>query len=491
MNSTSLEALRATFARALLAALWGIAMAASAIAWFRGLPIALSVTFIAVGIMACMTVALLRMPTAPMTRFMSAAAMSGLVGLLVLDFEGTNLQIDMHMAFYAGLAVIAGWCCAIAILIGASVIALHHLTLNFIYPLAVFPDGADLWRVVLHAVIVAAQTGVLAWLTLRLSSALAMSDAATEEARAAQAASNQVAEEQKLVAASQAQRRAEVDAVVGEFRARVDAGLAHMAASARDMRGIAGKLSEISGAAVNETGSAAEMASQAAKSVETVAAAAEELSASIGEINQQVSRATDVVQTATSDAEATNREIANLAERTEEIGAVVELIRSIADQTNLLALNATIEAARAGEAGKGFAVVASEVKSLATQTARATEQISQQIAAVQSSSKGAVHAIGRIATRIQEINSITGAIAAAIQQQGAATSEISTSIDGAAHGTSNVTSSLHRVNESAEQTAASAKLVLTASDKMEGASSDLKAEVERFLERSRGRSAKA
>jgi methyl-accepting chemotaxis protein len=223
------------------------------------------------------------------------------------------------------------------------------------------------------------------------------------------------------------------------------------------------------------------MGAQASRSVQAVASAAEELSVAIGDINEQVSRATSIVATATSDAEATNGEIEKLAHSAQEIGAVVELIRSIADQTNLLALNATIEAARAGEAGKGFAVVASEVKSLATQTARATEQISQQIAAVQASSTGAVEAIARIASRMQDVNGFTAAIASAIQQQGIATNEISGSVAVAAQGTDGVTSTLRRVAQSAEETAASAKLVLSASDTLETASSDLKGEVERFL----------
>jgi methyl-accepting chemotaxis protein len=481
--NTRLEVLRTTFARALLAVLWALACVAVAVAWWRSISLAIPVTVMVLAITAPMTIVLLRAPAAPVTRFMSAAALPGLVGLLVLDLNGTNLQIDMHMAFFAGLAIIAGWCCAPSILIGAGVIAAHHLILNFLYPLAVFPDGADFGRVVLHAAIVIAETVVLAWLTQRLSSALTTADAATEHARAAQAVSGEIADEQKRLVAAQAQRRADIDATIAEFRARAEAALAHMGASAREMRSVAVKLSSISGQAVAETGSASNMAVHAANSVEAVASATEELSASIGEINDQVTRATGVVQTATADADATNREIASLAHSAQEIGTVVELIRSIAGQTNLLALNATIEAARAGEAGKGFAVVASEVKSLATQTAQATEQISNQIAAVQMSSQGAVEAVARIASRMQDINTFTGAIAAAIHQQGAATAEISGSVGVTAEGTSNVTATLRRVAHSADETAASAKLVLTASDALDAASSELKAEVDRFLQR--------
>jgi methyl-accepting chemotaxis protein len=480
--NTRLEVLRTTFARALLAALSGLAMVTVAVAWWRGLSLAVPITVMALTMMAPMTVVLLRRPAAALTRLMSAAALPGLVGLLVLGLHGSNLQIDMHMAFFAGLAIIAGWCCALAILASAGAIAVHHLVLNVLYPLAVFPDGADFGRVVLHAVIVVAETLVLAWLTQRLSSALTAADAATEEARAAQAISGEVAAEQERLAAAQSRRRADIDAMIADFRARSEAALTHMAARAREMRSVAGKLAGLSEQAVGETGSASSMAAQAAHSVQAVASAAEELSASIGEINDQVTRATNVVQTATADSDATNREVASLAHSAQEIGTVVELIRSIAGQTNLLALNATIEAARAGEAGKGFAVVASEVKSLATQTAQATEQISQQIAAVQLSSEAAVEAVGRIASRMQDINTFTAAIAAAIQQQGSATAEISGSVGVTAEGTSNVTATLDRVSRSADETAVGAKLVLAASDALETASSELKDEVARFLQ---------
>jgi methyl-accepting chemotaxis protein len=481
--NTRLEVLRTSFAPALLAALWTLAVIVAAVAWWRALSLAVPITAMALAMMVPMTVVLRRAPAAALSRLMSAAATPGLIGLLVLGSHGTNLQIDMHMAFFAGLALIAGWCCALSILLSAGVIAAHHLILNFVYPLAVFPDGGDFGRVVLHAVIVIAETLVLAWMTQRLSQALTAADAAAEEARAAQASSSEIADEQKRLYATQAERRAEIYAVVAEFRASSEAALAHMAARAREMRGIAGKLASLSGQAVDQTGSATGMAVQASNSVQAVASAAEELSASIAEIDDQVTRATAIVQTAAADAEASNREIASLAQSAQEIGTVVELIRSIAGQTNLLALNATIEAARAGEAGKGFAVVASEVKSLATQTAQATEQISQQIAAVQMSSEGAVDAVGRIAARMQDINTFTSAIAGAIRQQGAATAEISGSVGVTAEGTANVTATLQGVTQSADETAASAKLVLAASEALETASSDLKAEVERFLGR--------
>ena len=172
--------------------------------------------------------------------------------------------------------------------------------------------------------------------------------------------------------------------------------------------------------------------------------AAEELSSSIAEISRQLGQTNNLVEIAVSEAAMTNTEIGSLAKAAQKIGDVVKLIQDVAGQTNLLALNATIEAARAGEAGRGFAVVASEVKSLAVQTAKATEEIAGQIAGVQASTTAAVDAIGRIADRMKEISQFTAAAAASVQQQNAATSEISQNVASAAGGTKEIVAVLRR-----------------------------------------------
>ena len=181
------------------------------------------------------------------------------------------------------------------------------------------------------------------------------------------------------------------------------------------------------------------------------------------------------------EAESTNQQIAGLADAAQKIGDVVKLIRDIAGQTNLLALNATIEAARAGEAGRGFAVVASEVKSLAVQTAKATEEIASQILAVQGSTTTAVEAIRNIAGRMKEISSYTSAVAASVEQQNAATGEISDNVAGAAAGTGTVAAVLSDVAGAATATRSSAETVLSASRSVESAVAKLRGEVETFL----------
>ena len=215
--------------------------------------------------------------------------------------------------------------------------------------------------------------------------------------------------------------------------------------------------------------------------VQTVASASEELSASIEEIGRQVLRSQEVARRAADEAARTDVTVQDLIGGSQKIGEVVQLISSIAAQTNLLALNATIEAARAGEAGKGFAVVASEVKSLATQTARATEQIGAQISAMQGVSNDAAAAIRGIGGIIEQMNGITATIASAVEEQTAATQEIARNVQQAAGGTQEVSSNIVQVTDAAGETEAAAGQVLSASEDLSRQSEALQGQVERFL----------
>ncbi|MGH6682925.1 MAG: methyl-accepting chemotaxis protein, partial [Pseudolabrys sp.] len=289
------------------------------------------------------------------------------------------------------------------------------------------------------------------------------------------------AQEQRTTMQQQEERRAVVESAISTFRQRAETLLQSAADSAGAMRSTATNLFDASGRTSQRAEDAVRTSNKASHNVESAAVAADELSSSIAEIETRVSQTADVVRLAVGEAQGANNDIGALAQTAQNIGDVVKLIRSIAGQTNLLALNATIEAARAGEAGRGFAVVASEVKSLAVQTAKATEDISSQILKVQNSTGKAVEAIGRIAHRMREIDTHTNAVAQSVQQQSAATGEISQNVAGAADGTKLIVSVLNEVAGATTETQQSAQSVLTASESVEEIAANMRSEVESFL----------
>jgi methyl-accepting chemotaxis protein len=223
-------------------------------------------------------------------------------------------------------------------------------------------------------------------------------------------------------------------------------------------------------------------AEEASTNVQSVASATEELSSSVNEISRQVQASTQMANQAVEQARRTNETVGELSSAAARIGDVIELINAVAGQTNLLALNATIEAARAGEAGRGFAVVASEVKALAEQTAKATGEIGQHIAGIQSATQESVQAIRKISGTIERVCEITSAIAAAVEQQGAATQEISRNIQHAAEGTTQVSSTVAEVRQGATETGSASTQVFSAAQSLSGDSNRLKLEVMRFLD---------
>jgi len=288
-------------------------------------------------------------------------------------------------------------------------------------------------------------------------------------------------EQQRAAMRATEERRAKVEAAIAKFRERMEEVLRTVGDNASAMKSTATTLFASSNQTSERAEGAVQASTEASMNVTTAAMAADELSASISEISNQLRRTTEVLRVASDEANATNQEIAGLAEASQKIGDVVALIRNIAGQTNLLALNATIEAARAGEAGRGFAVVASEVKSLAVQTAKATEDISRLIVAVQGSTGSAVEAIHRITERMQEIDRNATAVAASVEQQSSATSEISNNVASAADGTNGVVAVLNHLSDAAADTRKTAETVLEVSKTVGNAVSDLRSEVETFL----------
>jgi methyl-accepting chemotaxis protein len=276
-------------------------------------------------------------------------------------------------------------------------------------------------------------------------------------------------------------RRTEIDAAIKSFRENVETILTSVKDGAAELKFIAAELSTSSNAASQQSSDVVAVSNKATLNVGSAATAAAELEESISEINRQLNQAAEITRKAVAEAQVTNDEIGGMTQAAENIGHVVKLIHDIAGQTNLLALNATIEAARAGEAGRGFAIVASEVKSLAVQTARATEEIAAQIQAVQGSTSGAVDAIRRITARMQEIDQYTSSVATSVGRQSAATSEISCNVEGAAQRTKEVSSILEKIVGAVARTDSSAGKVLKASQAAETTAMDLREKVEGFL----------
>jgi methyl-accepting chemotaxis protein len=292
---------------------------------------------------------------------------------------------------------------------------------------------------------------------------------------------DRLAAEQKAEQAKQIERAEKMEAAVAEFDKAIGDVVAVVASAASEMQGTAQSLSATAEQTTQQANAVSAASEQMTQNVQTVSSATEELSSSIGEIGHQVSESTTIVGEAVTQAADTNAKVKALSEAANRIGDVVTLITEIAEQTNLLALNATIEAARAGEAGKGFAVVASEVKNLASQTAKATEEIGAQVRAIQESTVSSAASIEQITLTINRVSEISTAIASAVEEQGAATQEISRNVQQAAAGTAEVSSNIAGVTQASQQTSAGSTEVLNVASELAQNGERLKFEVDGFL----------
>jgi methyl-accepting chemotaxis protein len=276
-------------------------------------------------------------------------------------------------------------------------------------------------------------------------------------------------------------RKADMRGLADEFETAIGDIIETVSAASIALETAAGTLTHSAETTQQLSGLVATASERASANVQSVASATEEMSSSVNEISRQVQESSRIAGEAVKQAQHTDARINELSQAASRIGDVVKLITSVAEQTNLLALNATIEAARAGDAGRGFAVVASEVKQLASQTAKATEEISTQIASMQSATQDSVSAIKEIGGTIGRISEITSAIAAAVEEQGAATGEISRNVGEAARGTAMVASSITDVNRGAGETGSASTQVLASAQSLSSESNRLKLEVDKFL----------
>ncbi len=280
--------------------------------------------------------------------------------------------------------------------------------------------------------------------------------------------------------AAEERRRSMID-LADSFEAAVGNIVKTVSSSASKLESAASALTGTADTTQQLSGSVAVSAEQASTNVQSVASAADELAASVNEISRQVQASSKIAGEAVQQAQQTDARIGELSLAARRIGDVVKLITAIAEQTNLLALNATIEAARAGDAGRGFAVVAHEVKALAAQTAKATDEISTQIASMQSATEGSVAAIKEIGSTIGRISEIASTIATAVEEQGATTQEIARNVQRAAQGTTEVASNIAEVNKAAGETGSSSNQVLASAQALSGEGTRLKMEVDKFL----------
>jgi methyl-accepting chemotaxis protein len=289
------------------------------------------------------------------------------------------------------------------------------------------------------------------------------------------------AEQEEAKLRTEAERRKAMLDLADRFEANVGGVVSGVSAAAEQLQRTAQSMSATAEQTARQSTVVAAASEETTQNVQTVASATEELSASISEITSQVNESTRIVGEAVHQANDTNHKVQGLAEAAQKIGDVVRLINDIAGQTNLLALNATIEAARAGEAGKGFAVVASEVKTLATQTARATEEIASQVRSIQDATAGSAQAIEAITKTIGRVSEISTAIASAVEEQGAATQEISRNVQQAAQGTQEVSANSTGVSEAARQTGQAAGEVLQSAGELSRNGAQLRTQVDEFL----------
>jgi methyl-accepting chemotaxis protein len=309
----------------------------------------------------------------------------------------------------------------------------------------------------------------------RESEARSASDKRSAEERTA-------AEKHAAAEREEAARKAATHKLAAQFEAAVGGIIDNVSSASTELEAAANTLTKTAETTQGLSGVVASASEEASANVQSVASATEEMAASIGEISRQMQESRKIAAEAVKQAVETDQRINDLSKAAGRIGDVVKLITAIAEQTNLLALNATIEAARAGEAGKGFAVVAQEVKALAAQTAKATDEIGNQITGMQSATNESVVAIKAIGSTIGQISEISATIAAAVEEQGAATGEIARNVGEASKGTAQVATNITDVNRGAGETGSAASQVLASAQSLSEESNRLKLEVQKFLD---------
>jgi methyl-accepting chemotaxis protein len=452
---TSLDALQRRVARGLT----GLAIAHVPIlilmAWLLERPL-LTVAAISAALAAApIATQLLRRPLI-VTAFALVVAVIGQTSLMVFMFEGHPWQIETHFYYFAVLAMLSGFCEWSVLLAAAGLIAVHHLTLNAILPSALYPGGTDFLRVSLHAAVVVVETVMLLAAGRAIRAAFAQAEDAHRVAEEAAAKLQRTAVMREETLAATSARANRMSDLLDRFQREIAESTEVLHAQAQGLQSHADDLDRTAARANAQSMTTATASQETANQVQSAAAAGEELAITIAAVGSNAAQSFQLAAVAVDKAAKTSAAIDELAAVASEISKVTGLINAIAGQTNLLALNATIEAARAGEAGRGFAVVAQEVKALAGQTAKATQDIGQRIAAMQVATGRSVEAIQGISGAIQELNQFSSRIAEAMEQQSEAAREIADNVNAAAGSVDQIGSSIIDIESIADQAARSA-----------------------------------
>jgi methyl-accepting chemotaxis protein len=394
----------------------------------------------------------------PLTTIALALAVTlvGQTSLLAYDFSGHPWQVEMHFYYFAVLAMLSGFCDWRVLLLAAGLISVHHVSVDYILPQAIYPGGSNFVRVAVHAIVVVIEVTMLIGIGRAIRSAFAAAEIARQEAEVSAAELQKIGTRREKDLSTTIMRADQVSALLDRFKREMaeSTEILHVAAGALQTN--VGTLGTVTEHANAQSAAATAASEGTSRKVNLAAAAGEELAHTIAEVGTNALHSSRLAAEAVQEAETTSVTIDEMAAVAAEIGQVTGLISSIAAQTNLLALNATIEAARAGEAGRGFAIVAQEVKALAAQTARATGEIANRIEAMQSTTARSVSAIQAISGTIRELEQFSSRTAAAVEQQAAAAREIAQNVNAAAGGVSHVTDAVGEIETIAGRTAQAA-----------------------------------